>query len=84
LVQAPDRGDADNGTTEQASVLLSEPNEDTTMNTIDTFACRCPNCAGATCTCSCQTAPASQSGCGCGCGCGCGTGQPCRCGETDA
>lgn len=50
------------------------------MNTIDTFACRCSDCAGATCTCGCQGAPASQSGCGCGCA----TGQPCRCGETGA
>jgi hypothetical protein len=43
------------------------------MNTIDTVACRCSDCAGATCTCGCQGAPASQSGCGCGCA----TGQPC-------
>ncbi|MGB3746806.1 MAG: hypothetical protein WA961_01285 [Rhodanobacter sp.] len=50
------------------------------MNTIDTVACRCSDCAGATCTCGCQGAPASQSGCGCGCA----TGQPCRCGETGA
>jgi phosphoglycolate phosphatase len=50
------------------------------MNTIDSFACRCSSCAGATCTCGCQAAPASQSGCGCGCG----TGQACRCGDTGA
>lgn len=50
------------------------------MNTTDTFACRCNDCAGASCTCGCQVAPASQPGCGCGCG----IGQPCRCGEPNA
>ncbi|WP_162098632.1 hypothetical protein [Rhodanobacter spathiphylli] len=48
------------------------------MNTTDTFACRCSDCAGATCACGCQAAATPSV-----CGCGCATGQPCRCGEAD-
>jgi hypothetical protein len=80
LVQAAERGDADNVPTERASVSLSQLDENTTMNTIDTFACRCSDCVGAACTCGCQAAPASQSGWGCGWG----TGLACICGETGA